>query len=240
MTQEVQVLTKAAETGSGNRDVLEAASLLLLLEEQSSHEDSAAKAYLYAPGTSSSPDEPFEFPELQDPTHHQDFFDEDESILSKLHHPGVYHFFFETLYDSSSWETFGSEGRTTRLLTTETSFKGTNPLQKSQKGNTCSLNSGGLNERCNLTSSASISSSGNTAKRSSSKASSSAPHLSTAKRRKKNSANSAEDDPNGVQRRCGHCLATETPMWRNGPPGFGDLCNKVSRVSQTTASRTQY
>jgi hypothetical protein len=137
--------------------------------------------------------------------------------LSGLHHPGFYHFFFETLYDSSSWETFGSEGprRATRLMDA-TSKGNASPLQKSQKGNTSSSHSNGSN------SSSTSSSSGNAAKRSNK---SSTPQLSTARRRKKNP--NPEDDPNGVQRRCGHCLATETPMWRNGPPGFGDLCNKV-------------
>ncbi|KAI9102060.1 hypothetical protein DFS34DRAFT_647841 [Phlyctochytrium arcticum] len=27
-------------------------------------------------------------------------------------------------------------------------------------------------------------------------------------------------------RRCGYCHATQTPMWRHGPPGYTDLCNK--------------
>ncbi|KNC97407.1 uncharacterized protein SPPG_07332 [Spizellomyces punctatus DAOM BR117] len=27
-------------------------------------------------------------------------------------------------------------------------------------------------------------------------------------------------------RRCGYCNATQTPMWRHGPPGYTDLCNK--------------
>lgn len=28
-------------------------------------------------------------------------------------------------------------------------------------------------------------------------------------------------------RSCSYCQATVTPMWRHGPPGFEDLCNKV-------------
>jgi hypothetical protein len=26
---------------------------------------------------------------------------------------------------------------------------------------------------------------------------------------------------------CAYCKCTETPMWRHGPPGFQNLCNKV-------------
>ena len=28
-------------------------------------------------------------------------------------------------------------------------------------------------------------------------------------------------------RKCDYCAATVTPMWRHGPPGYEDLCNKV-------------
>ncbi len=28
-------------------------------------------------------------------------------------------------------------------------------------------------------------------------------------------------------RSCAYCKTTETPMWRHGPPGFQNLCNKV-------------
>jgi hypothetical protein len=31
-------------------------------------------------------------------------------------------------------------------------------------------------------------------------------------------------------RTCNYCKATETPMWRHGPEGYRDLCNKVLRV----------
>ena len=42
---------------------------------------------------------------------------------------------------------------------------------------------------------------------------------------KRNNARKIQGD---VHRVCGYCESTETPMWRNGPPGYGDLCNKVS------------
>ena len=32
---------------------------------------------------------------------------------------------------------------------------------------------------------------------------------------------------NGQQRKCKFCQATVTPMWRHGPIGYEDLCNKV-------------
>ena len=32
---------------------------------------------------------------------------------------------------------------------------------------------------------------------------------------------------NGQQRQCNFCLTTATPMWRHGPIGYDDLCNKV-------------
>jgi hypothetical protein len=31
----------------------------------------------------------------------------------------------------------------------------------------------------------------------------------------------------GQQRKCKYCQATVTPMWRHGPVGYEDLCNKV-------------
>lgn len=31
-----------------------------------------------------------------------------------------------------------------------------------------------------------------------------------------------------IDRTCDFCQATSTPMWRHGPPGYSDLCNKVS------------
>ena len=30
-----------------------------------------------------------------------------------------------------------------------------------------------------------------------------------------------------TDRICAYCKCTETPMWRHGPPGFQNLCNKV-------------
>lgn len=30
-----------------------------------------------------------------------------------------------------------------------------------------------------------------------------------------------------ADRICAYCKCTETPMWRHGPPGFQNLCNKV-------------
>ncbi|KAI8812848.1 hypothetical protein BJ742DRAFT_555412 [Cladochytrium replicatum] len=43
----------------------------------------------------------------------------------------------------------------------------------------------------------------------------SAPSSGTSTPRKANSS-----------RRCTYCAATTTPMWRHGPPGYPDLCNK--------------
>lgn len=34
-----------------------------------------------------------------------------------------------------------------------------------------------------------------------------------------------------TDRICAYCQCTETPMWRHGPPGFQNLCNKVIRSS---------
>jgi hypothetical protein len=31
-------------------------------------------------------------------------------------------------------------------------------------------------------------------------------------------------------RTCNYCQATETPMWRHGPEGYRDLCNKVAGI----------
>lgn len=33
-----------------------------------------------------------------------------------------------------------------------------------------------------------------------------------------------------TDRICAYCKCTETPMWRHGPPGFQNLCNKVIHV----------
>lgn len=43
----------------------------------------------------------------------------------------------------------------------------------------------------------------------------------------KKRAQRKEPVSNLEKRWCGHCEAIETPMWRNGPVGFGNLCNKV-------------
>ncbi|KAI8902420.1 hypothetical protein BC833DRAFT_573470 [Globomyces pollinis-pini] len=29
-------------------------------------------------------------------------------------------------------------------------------------------------------------------------------------------------------RTCDYCKSTQTPLWRHGPPGYDDLCNKVN------------
>ncbi|KAJ3006973.1 hypothetical protein HKX48_009374 [Thoreauomyces humboldtii] len=47
-----------------------------------------------------------------------------------------------------------------------------------------------------------------------------------------------------VARQCGYCQATETPMWRHGPTGYADLCNKCGvkwmrgRILQTPLPQT--
>ena len=34
-----------------------------------------------------------------------------------------------------------------------------------------------------------------------------------------------------LDRKCDYCFTTVTPMWRHGPPGYQDLCNKVFMFS---------
>ncbi|KAJ3262921.1 hypothetical protein HK104_006727 [Borealophlyctis nickersoniae] len=51
--------------------------------------------------------------------------------------------------------------------------------------------------------------------------SSAAPSSSSSSPRSKRSPNSKT-----TARRCSYCSATSTPMWRHGPSGYADLCNK--------------
>ncbi|KAJ3306924.1 hypothetical protein HDV03_003247 [Kappamyces sp. JEL0829] len=44
-------------------------------------------------------------------------------------------------------------------------------------------------------------------------------------KKKKKSSGSGSVVPDG-ERKCDYCAATVTPMWRHGPPGYEDLCNK--------------
>ena len=47
----------------------------------------------------------------------------------------------------------------------------------------------------------------------------------TCKKRRSTSHISKSSD--FMDRICAYCKCTETPMWRHGPPGFQNLCNKV-------------
>lgn len=49
--------------------------------------------------------------------------------------------------------------------------------------------------------------------------------LKPLKKRRSTSHVSKVSDCN--DRICAYCKCTETPMWRHGPPGFQNLCNKV-------------
>ncbi|KAI9204620.1 uncharacterized protein BJ171DRAFT_98740 [Polychytrium aggregatum] len=39
-------------------------------------------------------------------------------------------------------------------------------------------------------------------------------------------ADSSPPKPAQAQRHCHYCMATQTPMWRHGPPEYPDLCNR--------------
>ena len=38
------------------------------------------------------------------------------------------------------------------------------------------------------------------------------------------------NDTKKEPRSCDYCKATTTPMWRHGPEGYSDLCNKVCEI----------
>lgn len=47
------------------------------------------------------------------------------------------------------------------------------------------------------------------------------------KKKKKSPTIAFATNENGEQRSCNYCQTITTPMWRHGPSGYADLCNKV-------------
>jgi hypothetical protein len=50
------------------------------------------------------------------------------------------------------------------------------------------------------------------------------------KKKKKVTLSPSLHPAEGLDRKCDYCEATVTPMWRHGPPGYEDLCNKVREM----------
>ncbi|KAI8906583.1 hypothetical protein DFJ77DRAFT_194186 [Powellomyces hirtus] len=51
-------------------------------------------------------------------------------------------------------------------------------------------------------------------------------HQQPSTKRRKSTKTATNNSAGSPPRKCGYCTATQTPMWRHGPKGYTDLCNK--------------